>query len=125
VATVLIVEDDVPLRHMFRIALMLDRYTVVEAGDGLHGLRVLDAIRVDLVVLDLGLPVVSGHVILHDLAARAPTQSVPVVIVVTGQPGSYAGLLHARRVLHKPVSADELLGTVRHCLAEGSRASGT
>jgi len=79
----------------------------------------------DLVLLDLGLPLVSGYVVLQELAAKAQAQAVPVVIVVTGQIGPHTSLPHARCVLQKPVSPDKLVDTVRQCLAEGSPAQGT
>jgi DNA-binding response OmpR family regulator len=81
---VLIVEDDLDLRRMFKTALHFHGFEVLEAGDGLGALRALDRDGIDLVVLDLGLPVVNGHVVLQEVAAQAHTRDVPVVIVVTG-----------------------------------------
>ena len=110
--TVLIVEDDAPLRQFFRHTLALAGYRVLEAGDGLTALQILDTEPVDLVVLDLGLPTVSGHVVHADIAARA--QNVPILVVT----GSNAKLreLQGTCVMRKPVMPDELLVAVRECL---------
>lgn len=104
---------------MFRTALKLAGYQVKEAGDGLEALRILDADPPDLVVLDLGLPLVSGHVVRQDIAAQAHTRHIPVVIV-TGMSGHHERL-EVACVLRKPVTPDQLVVTVHKCLASGAR----
>jgi DNA-binding response OmpR family regulator len=123
VETVLIVEDDIDLRRMFRSALSLAGYGVLEAGDGLHALRLLDSHHPDLVVLDLGLPLISGLVVREELAAHAHTRDIPVVIV-TGSISSAHEKLDVACVLRKPVSPDELVATVKKCMASGSTFRG-
>ena len=118
--TVLTVEDDYDLRRMFRTALALAGFEVLEAGDGLDALRVLDANRPEAVVLDLGLPIMSGEAVRQEIAAHAHTRQVPV-IVVTGQPGTHEAL-DAACVLRKPVSPERLVQVVRTCIAS-SRGS--
>jgi DNA-binding response OmpR family regulator len=116
--TILVVEDDIPLRQFFRTALTLAGYEVREAGDGYEALKLLDAQSPDLVVLDLGLPVFSGHAVLDELAAQADTRHIPVVIV-TGAASAKTDQLHAECVLTKPITSDRLLDVVRTCLAGG------
>ena len=115
--TVLIIEDDAPLRQSFRHTLSLAGYRVLEAGDGLTALQILDTEPIDVVVLDLGLPTLSGHVVHADVAARAP--DVPVLIV-TGTEAKLRDLVPAR-VMRKPVMPDELLAAVSNCLQSRRR----
>lgn len=121
VKTVLIVEDDADLRRMFRTALALAGYEVVEAADGLDALRVIDVATPSAVILDLGLPFLSGLAVRQEIAAHAHTRNVPV-IVVTGQPGEHEAL-DAACVLRKPVSPDRLIHVVKMCIAAGDRGS--
>lgn len=121
VPTVLIVEDDTDLRRMFRTALALAGYDIVEAADGLDALRVLDTAPPTAVVLDLGLPFLSGAAVRHEIAAHAHISHIPVIIV-TGQPGTHDDL-NAACVLHKPVSPDRLLYVVKNCIAAGGGGS--
>jgi DNA-binding response OmpR family regulator len=121
--TILIVEDDVELRRLFRTALTFSGYRVLEAGDGLEALRVMDSTPVAGVVLDLGLPLVPGQVVLQEVAARAHSHSVPVVIVVTGLPGPHDEL-QANCVLRKPVTPEKLIATIRECIVAGSSTHG-
>jgi DNA-binding response OmpR family regulator len=112
---VLVVEDDAPLRAMYRTALRMAGFFVQEAGNGFDALRALDADPPDLVVLDLGLPGLSGYAVRQEIAMSAHTHHVPVV-VVTGLPGPHEDL-RVDRVLHKPVTPEELVEVVRQCLA--------
>jgi DNA-binding response OmpR family regulator len=118
VPIVLIVEDDPDLRRMFRTALTLAGFDVLEAGDGYGALNTIDQHPPDVIVLDLGLPAVSGHVVLQELAAKAHTRQIPVV-VVTAMPGEHR-YESAKCVLRKPIAPDRLVDTVRGCLAAGS-----
>jgi len=120
---VLVVEDDPDLNRMFRTALRLAGYRVLEARDGLDALRHVDASPIDCVVLDLGLPLVNGQVVLQEIAAASHTRDVPVV-VVTGLPGPHDHLTHASCVLPKPITPERLVNTVRRCIAAPSSAAG-
>jgi twitching motility two-component system response regulator PilH len=119
--TVLIVEDDADLRRMFRTALTFAGFRVLEAGDGLHALQVLDRDPPDLVVLDLGLPLVSGHVVQKEIAAQAHMRHIRVV-VVTGTSSGHDEL-EVACLLRKPISPENLVGTVRSCLASGEASA--
>jgi DNA-binding response OmpR family regulator len=113
-ATILLVEDDTELRRMFRMVLTFAGYHVLEAGDAFHALHLVDAETLDLVILDLGLPTISGYAVHQELASVPSTQHVPV-LVVTAQPGPYDGI-DEKCVLQKPVTPEQLLDAVRACL---------
>jgi DNA-binding response OmpR family regulator len=108
---ILIVEDDADLRRVFRFALAVHGYNVIEAENGLHALRALELEPPDLVILDLGLPMVSGYAVLEECALQSHLRDVPVVVVT----GSTVELSHANVacVLFKPVTPDRLVETVR------------
>jgi len=77
-AEVLIVEDDAALRHALRLSLSNHGYTVLEAGTGSEGLRLLRAERPDLVLLDLMLPDVDGFAVCRTIRAETNT---PIIII--------------------------------------------
>jgi CheY-like chemotaxis protein len=113
--TVLVVEDDDALRHMYRTALGFAGFEVHEARDGLNALQRIDSDPPDAIVLDLGLPGVDGLVVQQDIAARASTRHIPI-IVVTGS-GQNLEWLDVQCVLRKPVSLDALVETVQKCVS--------
>jgi len=114
---ILIVEDDADLRRLFRMSLIVAGYDVEEASDGIEALQLVENRTPDLVVLDLVLRVLDGLSVQQELAARAVTQHIPVVIVTgsTLEPGGF----NVARVLRKPVMPEELARTVSMCLAAG------
>ena len=115
---VLIVEDDADTRRMFRTWLTFEGFDVFEATNGLEALRVIDRDRPDAVVLDLGLPLMSGHVVRQEIAAQAHTRHIPVVIV-TGRSGPH-DYRDVACVLQKPIEPHKLIDAVRRCIASGS-----
>ena len=118
--TVLIVEDDSAVRRMYRTALGFAGFDIIEAEDGISALRSLDQYPVDVVVLDLMLPTMSGLAVQQEIAAHAHTRHTQVVIVT----GSTMSLDHVdvSCVLRKPISPDRLIDAVRGCLPNGARA---
>ena len=99
---------------MWKIAFRFDGFDVIEAGDGMEALRVIDAHPPHLVVLDLGLPQLDGASVRQEIAAQAVCRDIPIVIV-TGATGDLSHL-DVPCILRKPVSVDCLIRTVHRCL---------
>jgi CheY-like chemotaxis protein len=79
--TVLLVEDEEPLRRVLRDLLERDGFTVVEAADGVAALDEVDRSAPDVVVLDLNLPRLDGYGVLSHLRARPATARLPVIVL--------------------------------------------
>ena len=60
VSTVVLVEDQVDARRMMQLLLEAEGVRVFTAGDGLEGAALIERVRPDLALVDLGLPVMSG-----------------------------------------------------------------
>jgi DNA-binding response OmpR family regulator len=118
---ILIVDDDADLRRLFRQVLQIAGFDVEEASGGLRALQLIEDSKPDLVVL-VTCPAVSGFVVQQDIAAHIQTRQIPIVIVT----GSTQTLdrLDMPCVLRKPVSPDQLVDTVRRCLASGATGEG-
>lgn len=119
--TILVVEDDEDLRRLFRTALVLAGYDVVEAGDGLEALLRIDQAPPDLVVLDIVLPRLSGIAVQQEIAAQAVTRQIPIV-VITGS-GMEPGEMDVACFLRKPVSPEQLVEVVEQCLHSGAHGA--
>jgi CheY-like chemotaxis protein len=120
--TILLVEDDLALRQMYRMALELHGYVVEVASDGVLALQLIETgRRPDIVVLDLGLPRMSGFTVAADIAANPQTASVPIIIV-TGTPEPFNEHQFAR-VLHKPTTPEQLVTAVDLALRGAQKAN--
>lgn len=102
------IEDDQDIRAALRLALEDEGYKVVEAADGNSGLVAFEAESIDLVLLDLRLPDMSGF----DVCRELRNKSLVPIIMVTAQTDTHdlvAGLeAGADDYVTKPVIAKNL-----------------
>lgn len=115
-ATVLIVEDDRQLRDLYKDALAGSRYRVSAVADGLSALSAIDRDAPDVVILDLGLPRVSGWDVYRDLRSRAATRTLPIIIA-TGNDLRDIEPRDIAAVLQKPIDLAELVAAVERALS--------
>lgn len=75
--TVLIIEDEPPIRKLFNISLEGAGYKVVECDNGNEGIRLAASIRPELILLDLGLPDLDGKEV---IAKVREWSQIPIVV---------------------------------------------
>jgi DNA-binding response OmpR family regulator len=78
VARILVVDDDPDIRLLLRLELSAEGHAIVEAGDGRAALDALERDPVDLMLLDIMMPVLDGWEVLRSLDGVA---SPPIVVV--------------------------------------------
>ncbi len=117
---VLLVEDEKPLLRALAMNLVARGYAVTEADTGTRALTALADARHDAIVLDLGLPDMSGVDVIRAVREYASTP----IIVLSARSGSAEKVqaldLGADDYVTKPFSMDELLARLR---ATGRRAA--
>ena len=79
--TVLLVEDEEPLRRVLRDLLERDGFVVHEAADGVAALDAIDRAAPNIVVLDLNMPRLDGYGVLGHIRSRPATRNVPVIVL--------------------------------------------
>ena len=113
--TLLIVDDEPSVRSMQSSLLTRCGYTILTAQDGEEGVAVLDREKeeIDLVLLDLSMPRMSG---LQALSRMRTIKPGIKVIVQTGYIDEVIGLEETVEVIAKPFQVRNLLATLRRVL---------
>jgi DNA-binding response OmpR family regulator len=122
--TVLVVEDEHKLRELLRAYLEREGLMVYSTGSGVEAIEVGRRSAVDLVVLDLGLPDLSGEQVARELRASS---AVPIIMLTakSDERDRIAGLeLGADDYVAKPFSPRELVLRVLAVLRRGRAPSG-
>ncbi len=119
--TVLIIDDEEAIRIIGESILTKYGYNVLTANDGDEGLKVFNRNleEIDLVILDLVMPTISGNDVLTNLIEIKP--DIKVVIASgysTNGPLKNALNDGAKRIINKPYSLHELLVSIREVLDE-------
>jgi two-component system, OmpR family, KDP operon response regulator KdpE len=111
--TILVVDDEAQIRRALEVGLRSHGYDVVPAPDGQSALTRLANDRIDIVILDLGLPDVDGSEVLRRLRTWS---DAPVIIlsVRAGQDEKIRALdSGADDYVEKPFAIGELLARIR------------
>ena len=122
---ILVIDDEPPIRKLLRMGLSSQGYTVIEAGDGRAALDQLGREKVDLVILDLGLPDMKGHDLLGIIRERHDTLPVVVLSSREDETGKVEAFdLGADDYVTKPFGMNELLARLRAALRHGLAVQG-
>ena len=115
--SILVVDDEPPIRKLLRVGLGSQGYTVSEAPNAKAAIEILQTERPDLILLDLGLPGMTGLELLGKW--RGDGLDIPVVILSsrTDEAGIVSALeLGADDYVTKPFGMNELVARIRVAL---------
>src|SRR5258708_3419200 len=118
---ILIAEDNAVNRELLRELLEMRGYTVVEACDGEEALRMIEQTQPDLLLLDIGMPLLDGFGVVSKIRENPQMAALPVVAVTAyAMQGDREKILNSKfdGYLSEPVNArslaeelERLLGT--------------
>ncbi len=119
--TILVIDDQEPIRTLLRAVLEGDGHEVLEASNGLLGLERYRERAADLIILDMLMPEMNGLELMAELTRSFLNVKV---IAMSGVPQRRKGglraakLLGARQTFQKPLEIRALLDAVRYELAQ-------
>jgi two-component system KDP operon response regulator KdpE len=119
---ILVVDDDPDLVRALRLRLRANNYEVTSASDGYAAIASAQKERPALIILDLGLPVGDGFVVLDRLRNSDTLAGVPVIVLSARDPQNNeerALRAGATAFFQKPADNDELLNVIRVNIGPG------
>lgn len=119
---ILVIEDEIQIARVLKMELEFEGYEVLVEHDGKSGLETAMNADIDLILLDVMLPELSGFEVLRRL--RKVNTHIPIILL-TARNSTFdkvAGLDHgANDYITKPFEIEELLARIRSCLRHYSK----
>ena len=120
---ILIVEDSPTMRQLLVFALKrLKDVDIVEAQDGMDGLRKVTSDHFDLALVDINMPVMDGLKLISLIRGEESLKSMPIVVITTEgarEDRERALALGADEYLCKPIQANKVLQVAKSLLKVG------
>ena len=117
---ILVVEDSPTMRQLISFALRrLKNIRIIEASDGVDGLKKLSSDTYNLVITDINMPVMDGLKLVSLIRKDDVHGKIPIIIITTegGQEDKERAMaLGANAYITKPVSAPQILSVVQEYL---------
>ena len=113
--TIMIVDDSPSLRQVVSIALKGAGYDVIDAFDGKDAISKLDGRKINLIISDVNMPVMSGIDMVKEIKQMAQYKFTPIIMLTTEsedskkQAGKEAGV---KAWVVKPFKPDQMLDAV-------------
>ncbi|MFT6791280.1 MAG: two-component system phosphate regulon response regulator PhoB [Cellvibrionaceae bacterium] len=126
--TILIVDDETPIRDMLRLALEMANYNCLEAEDAQQAHVIIIDKKPDLILLDWMLPGTSGIELARRLKKNGLTASIPIIMLTAKgeEDNKIQGLeTGADDYITKPFSPRELVARLRAVLRRGENLTAT
>jgi two-component system, chemotaxis family, chemotaxis protein CheY len=121
---VLIVDDSAVMRAMILKTMRMSGLPlgdIYQAADGRQGIEILNGHWIDLVLLDINMPVMNGEQMIERMRKDPDLRATPVVVVSTEGSETRIERLQSKgtRFIHKPFSPEIIRDTVQDILGAG------
>ena len=124
-AKILVVDDEKSILEMLKYCLEHEGHMVLTAETGKMALNWIKEVRLDLAIVDLGLPDINGLQICESMKDDPRTRAVPIIIL-TGNTSNDARIkgnlcANAELFLNKPIEIDDLRKAVSTILEKADK----
>jgi CheY-like chemotaxis protein len=112
----ILVVDDTEWNRDLVVQLLEDNYTVIEAIDGAEGVKAAEQAKPDLILMDLGMPVMDGWEATRRIKAKEALKQIPIIAVTSH--AMVGDEIEARKAgcddyLAKPIDEDALIQKIK------------
>lgn len=116
--TVLLIEDDLPIRENTAEMLEINGYTVVTARNGKEGFHLIREKKVDVILCDILMPEMDGMTLFEQLSRHSDTKAIPFIFLtaMTEPEEINRGMEKgASGYLTKPFTEEHLMQAITRC----------
>ena len=118
--TILVVDDEASIRQVLRQSLENAGHLVIEAGDGLEGLRIAREQRPNLIILDIMMPNLNGFDVAASLKNDPDFMGIPILMLTVVDDAQRAYGLGVERYLSKPFEPQEIVNEIEELIRKRS-----
>ncbi|MEB3278343.1 MAG: response regulator [Lyngbya sp.] len=114
--TILVIEDDEPIRISILELLTIEKFQGIGAEDGHQGLQLAKEVLPDLIICDIMMPDFDGYAVLNELQQESATANIPFIFLTakTERQDQRMGMeLGADDYITKPFTTTELLAAIK------------
>ncbi len=118
--TILVVDDEAPIRKLIREQLEAEGYIVREAKDGMDAITQVRKKSPNLIILDVIMPQISGFDVAAILKNNPETREIPIIILSIVGEEERGYRLGADKYLAKPIDTEALLKEIEILISQGT-----
>ena len=78
---VLVIDDDYHIQRIVEDRLKAENFDVLKASDGIEGLRLVYDFKPDVILLDIMMPTIDGHAVLHCIKKDEKIKNIPILMM--------------------------------------------
>ena len=110
---ILVADDETDIRNVLRRLLLSEGYCVCEAGNGIEALAAAEHCDVDLVLIDITMPRMSGTEAVRELRANPRYATTPIMMMSGHVPAGAASQLGDIKLFAKPLDLNQVLAAIQ------------
>ncbi len=111
---ILVVEDDVSIRELLVDVLESEGYQVMAGANGFEGIKILETVTPDLILMDTLMPIMDGYAFRREQMKNPSWNTIPVLMMSAQDQAKEKLENHGiKNFINKPLELDNLLETVR------------
>ena len=113
---ILVADDETDIRNILRRLLLSEGFCVCEAGNGIEALAAAEHCDIDLALLDITMPRMSGTEAVRELRANPRHARTPIMLMSGNMPASVASQLGDIMLFPKPLDLFQVLSAIQQAV---------
>jgi CheY-like chemotaxis protein len=115
-ARILVADDETDIRNILRRLLLSEGFCVCEAGNGIEALAAAENCDIDLAILDVTMPRMTGTEAVRALRANPRYATTPIMLMTGHAPAGMASQLGDIMLFPKPLDLIQVLSAIQQAV---------